>query len=143
MFFALGDSDLSSRSRFKSIHISPRQQLAALDGNQDGKVDASDNGFADFNGDGTVDASDTVGALQGVAGFERERRDRGRRTVLARRARHRVDLVGSMQAGVPLNLVQRWLGHARISTTAPCFGMRTGRDDLCQTVLAEREHSGA
>lgn len=26
--------------------------------------------------------------------------------------------VGSLQAGVPLNLVQRWLGHARISTTA-------------------------
>jgi integrase/recombinase XerD len=28
--------------------------------------------------------------------------------------------VGSLQAGVPLNLVQRWLGHARISTTAIC-----------------------
>ena len=26
--------------------------------------------------------------------------------------------VGALQAGVPLNLVQRWLGHARISTTA-------------------------
>jgi site-specific recombinase XerD len=26
--------------------------------------------------------------------------------------------VGSLQFGVPLNLVQRWLGHARISTTA-------------------------
>jgi integrase len=26
--------------------------------------------------------------------------------------------VGSLQSGVPLNLVQRWLGHARISTTA-------------------------
>jgi integrase/recombinase XerD len=26
--------------------------------------------------------------------------------------------VGSLQAGVPLNLTQRWLGHARISTTA-------------------------
>lgn len=26
--------------------------------------------------------------------------------------------VGSLQAGVPLNLAQRWLGHARISTTA-------------------------
>jgi integrase/recombinase XerD len=26
--------------------------------------------------------------------------------------------VGSLQAGVPLNLVQRWLGHSRISTTA-------------------------
>jgi integrase/recombinase XerD len=26
--------------------------------------------------------------------------------------------VGALQASVPLNLVQRWLGHARISTTA-------------------------
>lgn len=26
--------------------------------------------------------------------------------------------VGTLQAGVPLNLVQRWLGHARMSTTA-------------------------
>ena len=26
--------------------------------------------------------------------------------------------VGSLQAGIPLNLAQRWLGHARISTTA-------------------------
>jgi integrase/recombinase XerD len=26
--------------------------------------------------------------------------------------------VGTLQASVPLNLVQRWMGHARISTTA-------------------------
>ncbi len=26
--------------------------------------------------------------------------------------------VGTLQAGVPLNLLQRWLGHARISSTA-------------------------
>ena len=26
--------------------------------------------------------------------------------------------VGTLQAGVPLNLLQRWLGHARISTTS-------------------------
>jgi len=26
--------------------------------------------------------------------------------------------IGTLQAGVPLNLAQRWLGHARISTTA-------------------------
>jgi site-specific recombinase XerD len=26
--------------------------------------------------------------------------------------------VGTLQRGVPLNLVQRWLGHARMSTTA-------------------------
>jgi integrase/recombinase XerD len=25
---------------------------------------------------------------------------------------------GTLQASVPLNLVQRWMGHARISTTA-------------------------
>ena len=39
-------------------------QLAALDGNHDGKVDANDNGLADFNGDGTVDANDTIDALK-------------------------------------------------------------------------------
>jgi hypothetical protein len=39
-------------------------QLALLDGNHDGKVDAADNGLADFNGDGTVDASDTVASLK-------------------------------------------------------------------------------
>jgi integrase/recombinase XerD len=26
--------------------------------------------------------------------------------------------VGGLQAGIPLNLLQRWLGHARITTTA-------------------------
>jgi hypothetical protein len=26
--------------------------------------------------------------------------------------------VGSLQNGVPLNLIQRWMGHARLSTTA-------------------------
>jgi integrase/recombinase XerD len=26
--------------------------------------------------------------------------------------------VGTLQAGIPLNLVQRWMGHARLSTTA-------------------------
>jgi Ca2+-binding RTX toxin-like protein len=39
-------------------------QLAALDGNHDGKVSALDNGLADFNGDGTVDATDTIDALK-------------------------------------------------------------------------------
>jgi site-specific recombinase XerD len=26
--------------------------------------------------------------------------------------------IGTLQAGVPLNLTQKWMGHARISTTA-------------------------
>jgi integrase/recombinase XerD len=26
--------------------------------------------------------------------------------------------VAAVQAGIPLNLVQRWLGHAQLSTTA-------------------------
>ncbi|WP_375411246.1 calcium-binding protein, partial [uncultured Bradyrhizobium sp.] len=39
-------------------------QLATLDGNHDGKVDASDNGLADFNGDGVVDVSDTLDSLK-------------------------------------------------------------------------------
>jgi site-specific recombinase XerD len=26
--------------------------------------------------------------------------------------------VGTLQSGVPITLVQRWLGHARLSTTA-------------------------
>jgi integrase/recombinase XerD len=26
--------------------------------------------------------------------------------------------IGTLQSGIPLNLTQRWMGHARISTTA-------------------------
>jgi site-specific recombinase XerD len=37
--------------------------------------------------------------------------------------------VGSLQAGVPLNLAQRWLGHARISTTAIYAGA-TGPEEV-------------
>jgi integrase/recombinase XerD len=37
--------------------------------------------------------------------------------------------VGSLQAGVPLNLVQRWLGHARISTTA-IYASACGPEEL-------------
>lgn len=37
--------------------------------------------------------------------------------------------VGSLQAGVPLNLAQRWLGHARISTTA-IYAAATGPDEV-------------
>jgi site-specific recombinase XerC len=42
--------------------------------------------------------------------------------------------VGSLQAGVPLNLVQRWLGHARISTTA-IYAALCGPDELCFAAL--------
>jgi len=38
--------------------------LALLDGNQDGKVDAGDNGLANFNGDDVVDTTDTIGSLK-------------------------------------------------------------------------------
>jgi integrase len=37
--------------------------------------------------------------------------------------------VGSLQAGVPLNLAQRWLGHARISTTA-IYAAATGPEEI-------------
>jgi integrase/recombinase XerD len=37
--------------------------------------------------------------------------------------------VGSLQAGVPLNLAQRWLGHARISTTA-IYAAATGPEEV-------------
>lgn len=36
--------------------------------------------------------------------------------------------VGALQAGVPLNLLQRWLGHARISTTA-IYANASGPDE--------------
>lgn len=37
--------------------------------------------------------------------------------------------VGTLQSGVPLNLVQRWLGHARISTTA-IYANASGPEEL-------------
>jgi site-specific recombinase XerD len=37
--------------------------------------------------------------------------------------------VGTLHAGVPLNLVQRWLGHARISTTA-IYASASGPEEL-------------
>jgi site-specific recombinase XerD len=39
------------------------------------------------------------------------------RQACPRGLRHRFG-VGTLQSGVPLNLVQRWHGHARMSTTA-------------------------
>jgi Ca2+-binding RTX toxin-like protein len=39
-------------------------QLATLDGNHDGKVDAADNGLADFNKDGVIDETDTFDTLK-------------------------------------------------------------------------------
>jgi hypothetical protein len=44
------------------VHAPRLAQLAALDGNHDGRIDAGDNRLADFNGHGVVDANDTVGA---------------------------------------------------------------------------------
>jgi integrase len=37
--------------------------------------------------------------------------------------------IGTLHAGVPLNLVQRWLGHARISTTA-IYASASGPEEL-------------
>lgn len=42
--------------------------------------------------------------------------------------------VGALQSGIPLNLAQRWLGHARISTTA-IYADVAGPEEL---MLAER-----
>lgn len=42
--------------------------------------------------------------------------------------------VGSLQSGVPLNLLQRWLGHARITTTA-VYANASGPEELA---LAEK-----
>jgi integrase/recombinase XerD len=42
--------------------------------------------------------------------------------------------VGTLQSGVPLNLVQRWLGHARVSTTA-IYAEAIGPEE---TAFAER-----
>lgn len=37
--------------------------------------------------------------------------------------------IGTLQAGVPLNLIQRWLGHARISTTA-IYANASGAEEI-------------
>jgi integrase len=42
--------------------------------------------------------------------------------------------VGSLQSGIPLNLLQRWLGHARISTTA-IYADASGPEEIA---LAEK-----
>src|SRR5437899_419397 len=52
------------REMFGNASQSGFSQLATLDGNHDGKVDASDNALADFNGDGTIDSSDTYDTLK-------------------------------------------------------------------------------
>ena len=43
--------------------VSGLDVLATLDGNHDGRVDAADDGLADFNGDGAIDASDVYAGL--------------------------------------------------------------------------------
>lgn len=42
--------------------------------------------------------------------------------------------VGSIQSGIPLNLVQRWLGHARLSTTA-IYANASGPEELSLAAL--------
>ena len=46
--------------------------------------------------------------------------------------------VGTLQSGVPLNLTQRWLGHARISTTA-IYAAASGPEEInFAEILASR-----
>ncbi|WP_164736472.1 calcium-binding protein [Rhizobium vallis] len=59
-----GDGKISgSNEMFGNATTSGLAALAALDGNHDGKVDATDNGLADFDGDGTLSAADTFSSL--------------------------------------------------------------------------------
>ena len=45
-------------------NLSGFEELALLDGNHDGILNASDNGLADFNGDGVIDAADTFDEIK-------------------------------------------------------------------------------
>lgn len=49
--------------------------------------------------------------------------------------------IGSVQAGVPLNIVQRWLGHSRISTTA-IYAAASGPEELALATRFWRFASG-
>lgn len=48
--------------------------------------------------------------------------------------------VGTLQSGVPLNLVQRWLGHARISTTA-MYAEACGPEETAFAALFWKQHT--
>jgi Ca2+-binding RTX toxin-like protein len=59
-----GDGDINDASElFGFGRTSGFSILATLDGNGDGKVDAGDNGLADFNGDGALSAADSFSSL--------------------------------------------------------------------------------
>ena len=59
-----GDGQIvGSDEMFGSATMSGLAALALLDGNHDGKVDASDNALADFNGDGAITSADTFSSL--------------------------------------------------------------------------------
>lgn len=42
--------------------------------------------------------------------------------------RHALGIDGAKQAGIPLNIIQRWLGHSRIETTA-IYTNAVGREE--------------
>ncbi|MBY3187894.1 calcium-binding protein, partial [Rhizobium laguerreae] len=59
-----GDGKVTgSDEMFGNATTSGLAALALLDGNHDGKVDAADNGLADFNGDGTLSTADNFSSL--------------------------------------------------------------------------------
>ncbi|MGO7136332.1 calcium-binding protein, partial [Rhizobium leguminosarum] len=59
-----GDGKITgSNEMFGNATTSGLAALALLDGNHDGKVDATDSGLADFNGDGAVNTADTFSSL--------------------------------------------------------------------------------
>ncbi|WP_165448600.1 calcium-binding protein [Rhizobium leguminosarum] len=59
-----GDGKITgSNEMFGNATTSGLVALALLDGNHDGKVDATDSGLADFNGDGAVNTADTFSSL--------------------------------------------------------------------------------
>ncbi|TAZ71163.1 hypothetical protein ELH72_30080, partial (plasmid) [Rhizobium ruizarguesonis] len=59
-----GDGKITgSDEMFGNATTSGLAALALLDGNHDGKVDATDSGLADFNGDGAVNTADTFSSL--------------------------------------------------------------------------------
>ena len=48
--------------------------------------------------------------------------------------RHALGVTGTTEAGIPLNIIQKWLGHSRIETTA-IYTQAVGKEERC---LAQR-----